>query len=107
MDKVRESENGLSVTYKSSGDEFSMSDPTGASYTAKLDGKDYPVKGDYGYNAVSLRRIDERTIEETDKRDGKVVWVTKLTVSADGKKMMAVFTDKVRGGTGTYFYEKQ
>ncbi|MFZ0796644.1 MAG: hypothetical protein WCA13_05715 [Terriglobales bacterium] len=56
-----------------------MSMPTGESYTAKLDGKDYPVKGAYPYDSVSLKRINDRTIEETDKRDGKVVEVSKIT----------------------------
>ena len=49
-----------------------MSQPTGESYTAKLDGKDYPAKGSYTYNSVSLKRVDYHTIEETDKREGKV-----------------------------------
>jgi hypothetical protein len=34
---VNESQNGLTTTYKSNGDELSMSTPTGQSYTAKLD----------------------------------------------------------------------
>jgi hypothetical protein len=92
MDKYKVSDDVHTVSYKSSGDEFSMSDPTGVSYTAKLDGKDYPVKGDYSCNSVSLKRIDERTIEETEKLDGKAVDVTKLTVSADGKTMTQVST---------------
>jgi uncharacterized membrane protein YfhO len=47
VNKVNESQNGLTTTYKSNGDELSMSTPTGRSYTAKLDGKDYPVKEAY------------------------------------------------------------
>jgi len=56
INKVQESENGLTTTYKSNGDELTMSTPTGESYTAKLDGKDYPVKGAYGWSSVSLKR---------------------------------------------------
>jgi hypothetical protein len=107
INEVKESENGLTTTYKSSGDELSMSTPTGQSYTAKLDGKDYPVKGAYFFNSVSLKRIDDRTIEETDKRDGKVVEVAKITVSPDGKKMTVVATDKLTGRTSTFVAEKQ
>jgi hypothetical protein len=107
VNKVNESENGLTTTYKGDGDEISMSTPTGQSYTAKLDGKDYPVKGSYFYNSVSLKRIDDHTIEETDKRDGKVVEVAKMTVSPDGKKMTVVATDKLTGRTSTYVAEKQ
>jgi hypothetical protein len=35
---------------------------------------------------VSVKRIDENTIEESDKQDGKVVDVTRFTLSADGKQ---------------------
>jgi hypothetical protein len=107
INKVKESENGLTTTYKSSGDELTMSTPTGESYTAKLDGKDHPVKGAYSYNSVSLKRVDERTIEETDKRDGKVVRVSKMTVAPDGKKMTVVTTNKLTGRTSTSVAEKQ
>jgi hypothetical protein len=84
-----------------------MSDPTGESYTAKLDGRDYPVKGSIFSNSVSLKRVDERTIEETQKRDGKVIGVAKMTVSSDGKKMTTMYTDKLTGRTGTDVYDKQ
>ena len=105
--KVNESENGRTTTYKGDGDEISMSTPTGESYTAKLDGKDYPVKGAYFYNSVSLKRVDDHTIEETDKRDGKVVEVARISVSPDGKKMTVVATDKLTGRTSTFVAEKQ
>ena len=83
ISKAQESENALTSTYTSSGDELSMSAPTGESYTAKLDGKDYPAKGTYTYNSVSLKRVNDRTIEETDKRDGNVVFGRKMTVGPD------------------------
>jgi GH15 family glucan-1,4-alpha-glucosidase len=105
--KVKASENDLITTYKSSGDELSMSTPWGKSYTAKLDGKDSPVKGSYFYSSVSLRRIDARTIEEKYKRAGKVVEVDKISVSPDGKKMTVVVTNMLTGATSTYVAEKQ
>ena len=107
INKEKVSEYDLIMTYKSRGDELSMSTPIGLSYTAKLDGKDYPVKGWYQWNSVSLKRVDDRTIEETYKRDGKVVEVNKLTVSPDGKKMTTVETSKLTGGTSTYVAKKQ
>jgi hypothetical protein len=107
INKFQDSENDLITNYKSNGDELSMSAPTGESYTAKLDGKDYPVKGAYSYNSVSLRRVDDRTIEETDKRGGKVVEVDRITVSPDGKKMTVVATSKPTGRTSTLVAEKQ
>jgi hypothetical protein len=107
LSKVQEDENGLTTTYKSSGDELTMSTPTGESYTAKLDGKDYPAKGAYSYNSVSLKRINDRTIEETDKRDGKVVEVSKINVAPDGKNMTVVATATLTGRTSTYVAHKQ
>ena len=107
INKVKESENGLTTTYKMSGDELSMSTPTGESYTAKLDGRDYPFKGAYAYDTVSVKRVDEHTIEETDKREGKAVNVVKMSVAPDGMKMTVVATDKLTGQTLTYIAEKQ
>jgi hypothetical protein len=66
------SDNAISITYKVSGDSLSMSNPTGQSYTANLDGTDAPYKGDPGTTSVSVKKVDQNTLEETDKRDGKV-----------------------------------
>jgi hypothetical protein len=90
------SENAMDVTYKATGDTLSMSDNAGNSYTAKLDGKDYPYKGDAGITAVAVRKIDARTIEESYKRNGKTIAVTRLTVAPDGKVLSASYQDKVR-----------
>jgi len=106
-DKVQASDNGLLFTYKTNGDEITMTDPTGDSYTAKFDGKDYPVKGAFGWDAVSLKRTNKNTFEETDKRDGKVTNVETITISADGKKMTVVSTDKITDRTSTYIVVKQ
>ncbi len=101
------SDNGLTVTYQGASDGLKMSDPNGESYDAKFDGKDYPIQGDPGHTMVSLKRIGNDTIEETDKRNGKVVSVAKMTVSSDGKWITVVFMDKQRGTTTTYKMEKQ
>ncbi len=58
---------------------------TEAKFTARIDGKDYPLKGSANADTVSLRRIDARTIERTDKRAGKVVETSITVFSADGK----------------------
>jgi hypothetical protein len=107
VNKVQESENGLTTTYKSNGDELTMSSPTGEGYTAKLDGTDAPVTGDYTYDTVSLKKIDAHTIEETEKRGGTVTGVAKMTVSSDGKKMTVVSTSKPSERTSTYVATKQ
>ncbi|MGD1106168.1 MAG: hypothetical protein ABR865_03925 [Terracidiphilus sp.] len=97
----------LLTTYKTSGDEITMTDPTGETYTAKFDGNDYPVRGAYGYDAVSLKKINAHTIEETDKRDGTVIDVSTMTVSANGKTLTVVDTDKLSGRVDTFTATKQ
>jgi hypothetical protein len=101
------SSNGLTVTYQGTADGLKMSDPNGNSYDAKFDGKDYPIQGDPGHTMVSLKRIGTDTIEETDKRDGKVVGVNRMTVSKDRKSIHIEFIDKERGTTTTATMEKQ
>jgi hypothetical protein len=101
------SENALLVTYKVDGDTLTMSNPTGQTYTAKLDGTDAPYKGDPGTSSVSVKRLDKNTIEETDKRDGKVIGIYRMTVAPDGKTMTIAVTDKLRGTTSQSVGEKQ
>ena len=84
-----------------------MSDQAGDSYTAKFDGKDYPYKGDPGTTSVSLKKIDANTIEETYKRNGKVIIVNRMTVAPDGKTLSANFEDKLRSVTFKSTAEKQ
>jgi hypothetical protein len=91
------SDNAITVTYKVSSDEISMTNPTGQSYTAKLNGTDAPMKGDPGTTSVSVRMIGKNTLEETDKRDGKVIGIFKATVQPDGKTIDAVYNDKLQG----------
>ena len=105
ISKVSQSENGLLTTYKTNGDEITMTTPTGESFTAKFDGQDYPVKGTYGYDAVSLKKLDDHTIEETDKRGGKIVEVTKMTVT--GKTMKIESANKLTDRTNTFVATKQ
>ena len=63
---------------------------TTTTYTANFDGKDYPISGSaLGADKVSLKRIDARTSERTDKKNGKPVVTIRRVVSADGKTMTA------------------
>ena len=45
------------------------------------------MKGIYANETVSLKKMGDRAIEVTYKRDGKLYSVEKITVSPDGKKM--------------------
>jgi hypothetical protein len=101
------SDNGLVVTFKVEGDSLKMSNQTGQSYVAKLDGTDAPYKGDPGTTSVSVKSVGKSTIEETDKRDGKVIGVSRMTVAADGKTMTAKFEDKLHGTSSQFTATKQ
>jgi hypothetical protein len=48
---------------------------------------------------VSLKKIDANTIEETAKRNGKVISVNRITLAPDGKTLSFVFEDKLRDVT--------
>jgi hypothetical protein len=72
---------------------LSMSDKMGRSFTAKFDGTPAPYKGSDEFNGVSLKLIDERTLEESDLHDGKVVKISRWTLAADGQTMHARFDD--------------
>jgi hypothetical protein len=96
------SDNATMWTYKVNGDETTMTNPTGQSYTAKLGGADAPMKGDPGVTSVSVKMIGKDTLEETDKRDGKVIGIFKLKVATDGKSAKASYDDKQSNRT-TYF----
>jgi len=101
------SDNATVWTYKVSGDEITMTAPTGQTYTAKVNGPDAPMKGDPGVTSVSLKMIGKDTLEETDKRNDKVVSVFKLTVASDGKSAKAVAEDKLANRTTEFAVEKQ
>jgi hypothetical protein len=101
------SDNGLIFTYQLEDGHLNMSSPTGQSYSAKLDGTDAPYKGDPGTTSVSLKKLGKNTIEETDKRDGKVISIAKMTVAANGKTMSIMVNDKLHGATSSFVAVKQ
>jgi hypothetical protein len=105
--RLNRSENALVATLRLEGNTFSFADPTGQGYTAKLDGTETSVKGVLSGTMVSVKRIDENTIEETDKRDGKIVEVTRFAVSADGKTMTVSMENKVNETTRRFVAHKQ
>jgi len=97
----------ITVTYKQSADGLKMSSPTGQTFDAKFDGTQVLTAGDPGKTLVSLKRIDERAIQETDTRQGKVTDVFVYKISADGKSMHIVDEDKMHGTTSTFTAEKK
>jgi hypothetical protein len=64
-------------------------------------------QGDLSNTMVSVKRIDENTIEETDKRDGKIVEVTRFTVSADGRTLTVSMENQTNGAVKQFVAHKQ
>jgi hypothetical protein len=93
------SDNASAYTFAFKGDELTMTNPTGQTYTAKLDGTDAPMKGDPGVTSVSVKMLGKSTLEEIYKRDGKPISVVKTTADPDGKTVHVVVTDKLHNTT--------
>jgi hypothetical protein len=72
---------------------LSMTDRIGRSYRAPLDGTVVPYVGDVRFTGVSVRQLDERTIEESNLSGDTVVQVTRWTVDPDGRTMHVRFDD--------------
>ena len=82
--------------FKINGDTLSMTDRLGRSFSAKLDGTEAPYNGSDEFTNVSLKIIDGHTIEESDKKGGKVVKIDRWSVDPDGKTMHVRF-DNTKG----------
>ena len=106
------------VVYAAAGDSVkvttdgtdSAGKPTHTEWTGKFDGKDYPVTGDPSVDMRSYKKIDDRTLALTNKKDGKVTATGRVVVSADGKTRTLTVTRTDSTGksmTGTYVYDKQ
>ena len=59
----------------------------------KADGMDHRVAGNPYWDVLSVKIVNDRTIELIGKRNGKVVRTTKFAVSADGKTSTVEFND--------------
>jgi len=68
--------------------------PTHIEYTAKYDGKDYPIIGVPNADTVALERTDANTIRSTMKKGGQVVMTITSVVAKDGKTRTSTFKGK-------------
>jgi hypothetical protein len=81
------------VVYEAAGDKVKVTvdgvdgdgKPAHNEWTGNFDGKDYPVTGDPTSDTRAYKRVDDRTLVITGKKDGKVVTTGRIVVSADGK----------------------
>jgi hypothetical protein len=84
--------------------------PTHVAYTAKYDGKDYPVTGVPSADMVAVKRIDASTTQSTLKKAGEVVMTVSSVVSQDGKTRTSTFKGKDAQGNdvnNVVVYDKQ
>ena|SRR5437870_4764245 len=79
-------------------------------WTGKFDGKDYPVAGDPTSDARSYKKIDDRTLQLTIRKDGKATVTGRIAVSADGKSRTVTTSGTDQKGKkfkNTAVYDKQ
>ena len=71
--------------------------PTHSEWIGQLDGKDYGVTGDPNADMRSYRKVDDRTLDFTGKKGGKITITGRVVVAADGKSR-TVTTSGTTGG---------
>ena len=84
--------------------------PIHVEWSGKFDGKDYAVTGDPSGNTRSYRKVDDRTLEVTVKKNGKVIVTARTIVSSDGKSRTATIsgtTPKGKKFKNVAVYDKQ
>jgi hypothetical protein len=80
------------------------------SYTAKMDGKFYPVTGTDLYDEISIKKIDDHNTEAAMTRGGKAAVNAKRSISKDGKVMTITITGTNAKGekiNNVIVYDKQ
>jgi hypothetical protein len=106
------------VVYEAAGDNIKATvdgvdgqgKPTHNDWTGKFDGKDYPVTGDPNSDTRSIKQIDDRTLELTVKKGGKVTMSGRVVLSADGKSRTLTLSGTDPAGkkvTSISVYDKQ
>lgn len=106
------------VVYKAAGDSVAVTadgtdalgKPAHNEWTGRFDGRDYPVIGDPISDSRSYNKIDDRTLEMTVKKNGKIIATGRIVVSADGKRRIVTLSGisaKGKSFVNTYVYYKQ
>jgi hypothetical protein len=105
--KQSRSENSTIITYMCTSQGFSAETPLGERLDAKFDGKFYQIEDDPAHTVVSVKLINPYTVEQTNVRDGKVVFVVRLEVTPDGKAIHASSKSKEDGSVKTWELHRQ
>ena len=69
-------------------------------YKVKADGTDQSVSGNPYYDTVAIKVVSDHQVDETDKKDGKVVATSTSTISPDGNTLMVEFSDSTTTNGG-------
>ena len=79
------------------------------SYTVNYDGKDYPVTGNPLADSVAYKKVDDNTLEGTNKKGGVVVANVTVVVSKDAKTLTVTTKGKSDKGpfTNVVVFDKQ
>jgi hypothetical protein len=75
--------------------------------SAEFDGRPSVIMGDPAETTVAFKRVDARTVEETDRRGGEVTDVVLWVLAADGQTIGVTDTDLQHGRTTSSTLEKQ
>ncbi|PYT60824.1 MAG: hypothetical protein DMG35_10375 [Acidobacteria bacterium] len=106
------------VTINSDADNIKLSsegidaagNPTHVEYTAKYDGKDYPITGLPNADTIAIERLDASTIRSTIKKGDQIVMTVTSVISKDGKTRTSTFKGKDAQGqdvNNVIVYNKQ
>jgi hypothetical protein len=105
--KQSRSENSTIIKYQCTSQGFSAETPLGEKLDAKFDGKLYEMEDDPGHTMVSVKLINPYTVEQTNVRNGKIVFIVTLEVTSDGKTIHATSKSTDGGSVKTWTLHKQ
>jgi hypothetical protein len=89
--KIEAEADGLKFTVDSTDAEGK---PIHYELSPKYDGKDYPVTGNPNADSISLKKINDYTIETVSKKGGDPVMTIRSVVSKDGKTRTSTYKGK-------------
>jgi hypothetical protein len=105
----------ITVVYEAAGDSTKVTvdgvdgtgNPIHSEWTGKFDGKFYAVSGDPASDMRSYRKINNRTLALTGKKDGKVTLTGRIVVSANGRTRTVTTTATGSKASNKAVYDKQ
>lgn len=101
------SEDALRFTIRTEGDAFHFASAVGYSADGRIGGGYVTEKGDIAGTMIKYERVDPRTLRATEMRAGKVVGVSMITASPDGRTLTNTSRDLIHGTTNVGKATKQ